>query len=117
MESSPGLARFAEVVARDELALDHAALLIGAWDYPERDLEQYRAMLDDIAKRAAPDVERAVNGPERAAAISEWLFARLGYSGNPDDYYAPRNSFLCDVIDRRRGIPKSRVASACSRRA
>jgi regulator of sirC expression with transglutaminase-like and TPR domain len=107
MESSPGLARFAEVVARDELALDHAALLIGAWDFPERDLEQYRALLDDIAKRVAPDVERAVGGSQRAAAISDWLFGRLGYSGNPDDYYDPRNSFLCDVIDRRRGIPIS----------
>jgi len=30
MESSPGLARFAEVVVRDDFSLDHAALLIGA---------------------------------------------------------------------------------------
>src|SRR6188472_818441 len=49
MEPSPGLARFSEVVARDDFALDHAALLIGAWDYPERDLEAYREMLDGIA--------------------------------------------------------------------
>ena len=42
MEPSPGLARFAEVVSRDDFPLDHAALLIGAWDYPDRDLEAYR---------------------------------------------------------------------------
>jgi regulator of sirC expression with transglutaminase-like and TPR domain len=106
MESSPGLARFAEVV-REDFALDHAALLIGAWEYPSRDLESYRELLDEIAERAAPDVERAVSGVARARAISDWLFDRIGFAGNLDNYYDPRNSFLCDVIDRRMGIPIS----------
>ena len=106
MESSPGLARFAEVV-REDFALDHAALLIGAWEYPSRDLESYRELLDEIAERAAPDVERAASGVARARAISDWLFDRIGFAGNLDNYYDPRNSFLCDVIDRRTGIPIS----------
>ena len=107
MEASPGLTRFSEVVARDDFALDHAALLIGAWDYPERDLEAYREMLDAIADRVAPDVAAASNGIGRARVISDWLFDRLGYTGNADDYYDPRNSFLTDVLDRRIGIPIS----------
>jgi regulator of sirC expression with transglutaminase-like and TPR domain len=107
MESSPGLARFAEVVVRDDFSLDHAALLIGAWEYPRRDLDAYREMLDEIAERAAPDVERAPSGVSRARAISDWLFDRMGFTGNLDDYYDPRNSFLCEVIDRRVGIPIS----------
>ena len=107
MDVSPGLTRFAEIVSRDDFALDHAALLIGAWDYPERDLEAYRELLDEIADRIAPDVARAPGGSARARAISEWLFDRLGFSGNTDNYYDPRNSFLCDVIDRRIGIPIS----------
>ena len=107
MERSPGLTRFAEVVARDDFHLDHAALLIGAWDYPERDLEEYRELLDTIADRVAPDVGRATNGIGRARAISDWLFDRMGFAGATDNYYDPRNSFLCDVIDRRTGIPIS----------
>ena len=87
--------------------LDQAALLIGAWEYPERDLEEYREELDAIAARIAPDVERAANGIGRARAISDHLFDRLGYCGATDDYYDPRNSFLCEVIDRRMGIPIS----------
>ncbi|HUS32391.1 MAG TPA: transglutaminase-like domain-containing protein [Kofleriaceae bacterium] len=94
-------------MARDDFSLDHAALLIGAWDYPERDLERYREMLDEISARCAPDVARAPNGIGRARAISEHLFDRLGFSGNNSDYYDPRNSFLCEVIDRRQGIPIS----------
>jgi len=107
MEASPGLSRFSAVVAREDFALDHAALLIGAWDYPERDLEAYREMLDGIAARVAPDVARATNGIGRARVLSDWLFDRLGYAGNVDDYYDPRNSFLCEVIDRKTGIPIS----------
>ena len=107
MEPSPGLARFTDLVTRDDFALDHAALLIGAWEYPDRDLDEYRAMLDDIADRVAPDVGRASDGIGRANAISDWLFDRLGFTGNADDYYDPRNSFLCEVIDRRVGIPIS----------
>ena len=105
MEPSPGLARFAEVVAREDFTLDHAALLIGAWEYPRRDLEAYRDMLDRIADRVAPDVERATGAAERAHAISDWLFGRMGFAGNADDYYDPRNTFLAEVLDRRMGIP------------
>jgi regulator of sirC expression with transglutaminase-like and TPR domain len=95
------------VVSRDDFQLDQVALLIGAWDHPERDLETYREMLDGIAERVRPDVARAPDGSARARAISEWLFDRLGYAGNTDDYYDPRNSFLADVIERRTGIPIS----------
>jgi regulator of sirC expression with transglutaminase-like and TPR domain len=107
MDQSAGYRRFVEVVGREDFALDQAALLIGAWDYPEKDLEDYRARLDELAAEVAPEVARATDGMGRARAISDFLFARLGFSANHDDYYDPRNSFLCDVIDRRVGIPIS----------
>jgi regulator of sirC expression with transglutaminase-like and TPR domain len=107
MESSPGLVRFMEVIGRDEFHLDQAALLIGAWDYPERDVDNYRNQLDVIAEIAAPFVSQASSGILRARAISDCLFDRLGFHGNTDDYYDPRNCFLADVLDRRTGIPIS----------
>jgi regulator of sirC expression with transglutaminase-like and TPR domain len=107
MDQSPGLIRFTEVVAREDFPLDYAALLIGAWDYPERDVDIYREQLDSIAGFAAPEVTRASGGIGRARAISDCLFERLGFCGNTDDYYDPRNSFLADVLDRRTGIPIS----------
>ncbi len=107
MELSPGLTRFSEVVARDDFTLDQAALLIGAWEYPERDLDDYRDLLDEIASEVQPAVQAARDGIGRARAISDHLFENLGYTGNTEDYYDPRNTFLCDVIDRRMGIPIS----------
>jgi regulator of sirC expression with transglutaminase-like and TPR domain len=107
MDGSSGLGRFAEVIMRDDFPLDHAALLIGAWDYPQRDLARYRDQLDAIARHAQPGVARASDGAGRAHAISHCLFDLLGFHGNTGDYYDPRNSFLCDVLDRRTGIPIS----------
>ena len=107
MEDSPALAHFTDVVSREDFALDQAALLIGAWDYPERDLMEYRSTLDEIAERSAAEVAAASSGIGRARAISDCLFDRLGFCGNTSDYYDPRNSFLCDVLDRRTGIPIS----------
>ncbi|HET7506369.1 MAG TPA: transglutaminase-like domain-containing protein [Kofleriaceae bacterium] len=107
MDGSPELGRFAEVVARDDFPLDHAAMLIGAWDYPARDLARYRDQLDSIARFTEPAVARASGGIGRARAISDCLFDHLGFCGNVGDYYDPRNSFLCDVLDRRTGIPIS----------
>ena len=105
MDRSPGLERFVDLVTREDFPLDQAALLIGAWDYPRRDLARYRSVLDDIAARLGPDVELADSGVDRARAISDGLFDQLGFSANTEDYYDPRNSFLCDVLDRRVGIP------------
>ena len=106
-EADEALAQFAEIVNRDDFALDTVALLIGSWENPTRDLEAYRERLDTIATQVVDDVHRAPDGVGRARAISDWLFERLGFAGNLDDYYDPRNSFLCDVIDRKVGIPIS----------
>ncbi len=103
----PGLNQFASVVERDDIPLDQAALLIGAWEHPRRAVEDYVSLLDRIAGEVRPAVERATGGIGRARAISDHLFDNLGFVGNTDDYYDPRNSFLTEVIDRKTGIPIS----------
>jgi len=40
-----------------------------------------------------------------AQKISDVLFGELGFRGNTEDYYDPRNSFFNDVLERRIGIP------------
>jgi len=42
---------------------------------------------------------------ERIIALNEYLFDELGFRGNRDAYYDPRNSYFNDVLDRRLGIP------------
>jgi regulator of sirC expression with transglutaminase-like and TPR domain len=89
---------FAELLARPEaeIDLDRAALLIAAHARNELDVD---AQLDAIDGLAA-----GCEGPELAAVLSH-LFVRLGFRGNPEDYYDPCNSYLDRVIATRRGIP------------
>src|SRR5436305_6010826 len=44
---------------------------------------------------------------EHVAALNQSLFEELGFHGNTDEYYDPRNSYLNDVLDRKVGIPIS----------
>jgi regulator of sirC expression with transglutaminase-like and TPR domain len=101
--------RFADVVQRDEpeLQLDVAALLIGAWEHEGFDVEPHRRALDALAGRAAAGGVAAAAPDEAGRALAGTLFDELGFRGNTDDYYDPRNSFLAEVLVRKVGIPIS----------
>src|SRR5882724_3472578 len=100
-------ARFAAMVSRDDeqINLAEAALLIAAEEYPRLDVETYLDKLDhfgDIARQQAAGSHDAV---DLISALNSTFFERLGFHGNSESYYDPRNSFVNEVIDRRVGIP------------
>ena len=90
--------RFAAAVARPdpEVPLDEVALLVAAHAYPGLDVDGQLRRLDDLAARCP---EPTLDG------LRELLFGVLGFDGARADYYDPRNSYLNDVLDRRRGLP------------
>lgn len=88
--------RFADVVSRHPVPLDEAALLIGAHAEPGVDVDQSLHRLDELAD--------AVAQPSLETLLST-LFGADGFRGDRDDYYDPRNSYLHEVLERRRGIP------------
>jgi regulator of sirC expression with transglutaminase-like and TPR domain len=89
----------------EQINLAEAALLIASEEYGGLDIAAYLALLDDIAgtlkRRLRPDISPA----DTVVALNRYLFDELGFSGNAADYYDPRNSFLNEVLDRKRGIP------------
>jgi regulator of sirC expression with transglutaminase-like and TPR domain len=101
-----GSVLFAHVAQRpdDEIDLAAAALLVAEAEYPNLDVGHYLAMLDGMAdavkKRVGPPGPGALLG-----AMTHYLFEELGFRGNDEDYYDPKNSFLNEVLDRRVGIP------------
>lgn len=97
---------FAAIVRGPEERLDlaRAALLVAAEEYPGLDVEAYLARLDELAGGLARRLTGR-NDSERAALLNDFLFREQGFVGNAESYDDPRNSFLNDVLDRRRGIP------------
>jgi regulator of sirC expression with transglutaminase-like and TPR domain len=102
-----GLAPFAELLARDDerIELARACLLIAEDAYPGLDVESYVRELEALALRLRARLQGASGAEEKVIALNRFLFADLGYAGNAEDYYDPRNSYLNEVIDRRTGIP------------
>jgi regulator of sirC expression with transglutaminase-like and TPR domain len=100
-------AEFAEIISRDDEHLDlaHAALLIAAEEYPHLDPDLYFERLDHFADLARERAADASDAADVITALNSAMFDVLGFRGNRENYYDPRNSFLNEVIDRRTGIP------------
>lgn len=89
----------------ESLEVATGAALIARDAYATLDVERVLARFDDMA---APLVARGVAtlSPEQQAdAVSRRIYEQLGFRGNEQDYYDPKNSLLPDVLDRKLGIP------------
>lgn len=90
---------------REELVSpETAALLIARDARPALDIDRELARIDEIAAPLGTLDPKAPAG-ELAQAIAGHLYERLGFHGNEDDYFDPKNSYLDEVITRRTGIP------------
>jgi len=91
---------FAKLVSQGEadIPLDECAFLIATHAHGELVIEQELARLDRLAEQVpSSDLD----------GVLKHLFSDLGFKGDQSNYYDPRNSYLSDVLDRRRGIPIS----------
>ena len=106
---SAPLAAFAELMSRDDARIDlaQACLMIAQDAYPDLPVERYLGDLERMAMRLRARLPQSGGAEERVARLNEFLYAELGFRGNTDDYYDPRNSYLNEVMDRRIGIPIS----------
>jgi regulator of sirC expression with transglutaminase-like and TPR domain len=102
----PSLDEFRRAVLGPDAGIDLArvALLIARAEYPTLDVAGYLHRLDQLAdKGGAGALQR--DPLRRLHRLREFLFEEVGFRGNADEYFDPRNSFLNDVLDRRLGIP------------
>jgi len=97
--------------------LAEVALQLAQDEYPNLDIEAYlsqvAAMAHEAQRYMSSDFEARVTG------LCRYLFHDMGFRGNVQSYYDPRNSYLNEVLERRTGIPitLSVVAMAVGSRA
>jgi regulator of sirC expression with transglutaminase-like and TPR domain len=99
------LAKFADELRGPQAAPERLALAIAAMAYPELDMQRCLADVDHLAAAVRSAIGDIEAGEPRARRFLEVLTDDLGFHGNHEEYYDPRNSFLNDVLDRRVGLP------------
>ncbi len=91
----------------DSVPLLATALLIARDEYPQLDADLYDTLIQSHSAHLRPVVDAIDSYPLKMQAINRHLFEEIGYAGNHDAYYDPRNSYLNEVFDRRLGNPIS----------
>ena len=89
------------------LPLLGTALLIARDEYPQLDADHYDAQVQGHVDHLRAQVESVEPWPQKMAAINRHLFEEVGYAGDSEHYYDPRNSYLNEVFERRLGNPIS----------
>ncbi|MDB4998507.1 MAG: hypothetical protein JWM74_5939 [Myxococcaceae bacterium] len=106
------------LAAKDDASLDLADVAVGAAliaqdVYGNLDVD---ALLDRFAALASPLEGRglgALTPRAQAEHLGQHLYEAVGFAGNEEDYYDPKNSLLPDVLDRKLGIPISLAVVYC----
>jgi regulator of sirC expression with transglutaminase-like and TPR domain len=94
------------VLPDDRIDVAHGAALMARDAYAGLDVDRLIARFDELAAPLAADGGLTTLAPAaQADALSAYLYAQVGFRGNEQDYYDPRNSLLPDVLERKLGIP------------
>ncbi|MGY1408453.1 MULTISPECIES: SirB1 family protein [unclassified Luteimonas] len=103
------LPEWPELASLDDEALPllDVALLIARDEYPGLDPRRYALQVQGHASHLRCAVERESHLALKMRTINRYLFEEVGYAGNHDEYYDPRNSYINEVFERRLGNPIS----------
>src|SRR5438445_24867 len=91
--SSTGSARSAKAT----VDLARASLAVAREEYPDLDDEGYLRKLDELAAQVQKGMPAGASPERRVGRLNSVLFHDLGFDGNREDYYDPKNSFLNEV--------------------
>jgi len=93
----PPLRHFQDALLESPLRLDIAALAAGAHcRQASIDVERQLSKIDHLAEEIS---DRTLPG------IIQFLFQEQGFGGDKNSYYDPANSYIDQVLQRKRGIP------------
>lgn len=105
-ETPTALQYFATLVADDaSLWPLEVAASVAQDAYPQLDVQSTLAQVDELADRLRRRMAADAPPLQRLRLLNRYFFHELGFAGNVNDYYDARNSYLCDVLRTRRGIP------------
>ncbi|MDE3084436.1 MAG: transglutaminase family protein, partial [Verrucomicrobiota bacterium] len=83
------------------------ALLLSRTVKPDLDIGACCTILDQLAARCRDLIIEPATAREKCRVLNRVLFAEFGFHGNVENYTDPLNSFIDQVLSRRKGLPLS----------
>jgi len=74
-------------------------------EYPDLDVEEYIQKINQIGMSLKESINDVKNPTYLISMLNEHFFENLGFSGDDEDYFNPKNNFLNEVIDKKLGLP------------
>jgi len=74
-------------------------------EQPDLDIDQYIQKINQMGRTLNESISDVKNPTYLVSILNEFLFDNLGFVGEVDDYYNPKNNFLNEVIDTKSGLP------------
>ncbi len=100
-EDERDLAEFLEAVRRNDLV----GAMFSIEGTPPAARRQAEAVLDAAASAVRARTAGTRSSFQKARLLSRILSEELGFAGDEDDYYDPRNVLLGPLLERRKGMP------------
>lgn len=74
-------------------------------EYPNLDISENINKINEIGESLKDSIKINDNSTYRISLLNEHLFQHLGFHGDMEDYYNPKNNFLNNVLEKKSGIP------------
>jgi len=99
---------FTSLVAEDEhFPLTEATVAVAQHAYPDLDVQGILDQIDQWGNKLKQRITSDTPPIQRLQLLKHFFYNELGFGPNPNDFYAPENSYLHQIIENRRGIPIS----------
>jgi regulator of sirC expression with transglutaminase-like and TPR domain len=108
IETVTPLSYFKSLVgAEEQFPLLEAAASIAQDEEPQLDIQGVLATCDALLVRLKRRVKAEADPMRKLSVLNQFFYTDLGFSGNANNFYAPENSYVNEVLQTRRGIPIS----------
>jgi len=87
--------------------LTEAAVAVAQHAYPDLDVQGVLDKIDQWGNKLKKQITPDTPPIQRLQLLKHFFYQELGFGPNPNDFYAPENSYLHQIIENRRGIPIS----------
>lgn len=98
---------FREFIRSLNYELETGAILLSRTLNPDLNVGQCCEQLDRLAARCRELIAEPASAREKCRVINRVLFFEQGFRGNTEHYADPLNSYIDQVLTRRKGIPIS----------